>query len=172
MGYRLEYIYFYPYYLTIAFLSYFIGFSAYYRVQSLVLLPMDISLKNKALLSAEELASKVEQLQIIMNTEQLHLNRQLRLQDLAHKMDMSVQNLSYILNTGLQQSFHDFINQKRVETVQAKLAQGELQHKNLLGIAQESGFNSESSFYRIFKQFTGTTPKRYLQHISQKNTPK
>ena len=40
---------------------------------------------------------------------------------------------------------------------------GDLEKKTLAGIAQEAGFNSESSFYRIFKKFTGTTPKKYLK---------
>jgi len=33
----------------------------------------------------------------------------------------------------------------------------------LLGVAIECGFNSEASFYRIFRQLEGMSPNEYMQ---------
>jgi AraC-like DNA-binding protein len=36
------------------------------------------------------------------------------------------------------------------------------QHKTLLALALESGFNSKSSFNQVFKSLTGQSPSEYL----------
>jgi AraC-like DNA-binding protein len=35
---------------------------------------------------------------------------------------------------------------------------------NIQGIAFESGFKSKATFYAVFKQIVGMTPKQYKQH--------
>ena len=54
------------------------------------------------------------------------------------------------------------INEARVEDVKQRLRQEGISHLSLLGVAKECGFNSEASFYRIFKTKTGLTPKQFL----------
>ena len=167
MGYQLGYIYFYPYYLLIAFLSYFVGFTGYYRTKAIVLsLPKTIS-KTKPLLKQEQLSSYEVQLHNLMSEKRMYLNSSLRALDVATALGTNVQTLSYVLNQGLKVSFHDFINKLRVEHVKSRLNSNDITRMSLLGIAQESGFNSEASFYRIFKKFTGMTPKAYIRNYSQ-----
>ena len=163
MGYQLPYLYFYPYYFLIAYLSYFIGFSNYYRSPAIVpALPKPVK-TTKAMLSDQQMETFKEQLTHLMDAQRLYLNSSLRAQDVAKALGTNVQTLSYVLNQGLNVSFHDFINQLRVDHVKSCLNTTDLGHLSLLGIAKESGFNSESSFYRIFKKFTGLTPKGYLK---------
>ena len=61
-----------------------------------------------------------------------------------------------IINENLYKNFFDFINTYRIEEMKKQL-QGESKY-TILGIAYESGFNSKSSFNRIFKKYTGQTP--------------
>ncbi|EHM5975250.1 helix-turn-helix transcriptional regulator, partial [Escherichia coli] len=41
-------------------------------------------------------------------------------------------------------------------------------HKNVYTIAESLGFNSASYFIRVFRQYYGMSPKKYLQYIRQR----
>src|SRR3569833_245838 len=69
--------------------------------------------------------------------------------------------MSRIINTALKKSFNDFINEYRVQDALRKMQDPAFDHITLLGIAYESGFNSQTSFNRIFKQVTGKSPVEY-----------
>ncbi|MCD4696832.1 MAG: helix-turn-helix domain-containing protein [Bacteroidales bacterium] len=57
------------------------------------------------------------------------------------------------------------VNNYRVEEVKRLMAEGKHEHYTLLAIALEAGFNSKSSFNRIFKEFTGSTPSHYKKTL-------
>jgi AraC-like DNA-binding protein len=61
------------------------------------------------------------------------------------------------------------VNSYRVEEVKKRLGNLKYEHLSLTGIAFDCGFNSEASFYRIFRQQTGYSPKSYLQLIHRKH---
>ncbi len=167
MGYELGYIYFYPYYLMIAFVSYFIGFSGYFRrdFQPEELPILDPNSTHRTSIDQEQLHRNSRALETLMTSDKLFLQPDLRAKDVAKALGITVQTLSYTLNQGMSISFHDYINQLRVNQVKIRLEAGDLEHMNLKGIARESGFHAESSFYRIFKQHTGQTPKAYLSSL-------
>jgi len=62
-------------------------------------------------------------------------------------------------------SFQDFINKYRVEEFIYRLRNGENDHFTLLGIANQVGFNSKSSFNATFKKFKGLTPTDYRKKL-------
>ena len=53
------------------------------------------------------------------------------------------------------------MNEQRVNHVRQMLIDPDFDKYSLLGIAIEAGFNSKSSFNRIFKKETGMTPSQY-----------
>ena len=63
------------------------------------------------------------------------------------------------MNNGFGQSFNDLVNSYRVAEVKRRLRTPDAQRLTLLGIALDSGFNSKTTFNRIFKQFTGYAPR-------------
>lgn len=65
--------------------------------------------------------------------------------------------LSRALNEGLGQNFNEFVNRLRVEAVKAELMRPDL-NRDLLTVALDAGFSSKSSFNRVFKRLTGSTP--------------
>jgi len=85
----------------------------------------------------------------------------LTLQQLADRLGVSPHNLSEVINGHLGTSFHDFVNGYRVEEAKRRLLDPELAHQTILAVALESGFRSKSTFNKIFKRFTGTTPSQY-----------
>jgi ABC-type antimicrobial peptide transport system permease subunit/AraC-like DNA-binding protein len=102
----------------------------------------------------------------VLKTNPYYHDPELNLRSLAEKLGLHPNELSRIINTVLKKSFNDFINEYRVAAAARKIQDPAYDHITLLGIAFESGFNSQSTFTRIFKNVTGKTPLEY------KNNPK
>ncbi|MDR6940331.1 ABC transporter permease [Mucilaginibacter pocheonensis] len=92
---------------------------------------------------------------------------ELSLSSLAEKLGLGPHELSRIINTVLKKSFNDFINEYRVQAVTRKMQDPAYDHITLLGIAFESGFNSQSTFNRIFRQMTGKSPLEYKNDLKK-----
>ena len=92
---------------------------------------------------------------------------ELSLVSLAEKLELTTHELSRIINTVLKKSFNDFINEYRVQDAARKMQDPAFDHITLLGIAFESGFNSQSTFNRIFKQVTGKSPVEYKNELKK-----
>lgn len=98
-----------------------------------------------------------------LETDGLYLNPTLTLAELAAHTGLAPKLLSFTINQGFGQSFNDLVNGYRVAEVKRRLATPDAQRLTLLGIAFESGFNSKTTFNRIFKQVTGVAPSAYLR---------
>ncbi len=109
-------------------------------------------------LPAAELHPWRDKLQQLMADEQPWLEPELTLAELAHRLRTNTSLLSHVINTGCGQNFNDFVNSYRVAEAERKLQDPRLTHYSLVGIALESGFNSKSTFNRVFKKLTGRTP--------------
>ena len=93
--------------------------------------------------------------------DQLYLNPNLRIGELADLMGLSSSYVSKIINENAGMGFNDFVNTFRVNAVIAKINRQEYQTKNITTLAEESGFRSKSTFHTAFKKITGKTPKEY-----------
>lgn len=96
-----------------------------------------------------------------LKSKKPYLNSEYSLQMMAEDLNISRHKLSYVINIGLQKNFYKLINELRVNEVKEMLANPEYKHYTLLGIGLECGFNSKTSFNRIFKEETGFTPTEY-----------
>jgi AraC-like DNA-binding protein len=94
----------------------------------------------------------------LMDQEQPWREPDLTLHELAQRLGAHPALLSRVLNTGCGQNFNDFVNTYRTQEAQRKLADPRFAHYSLLGVALESGFNSKSTFNRVFKKLTGQAP--------------
>ncbi|HTK20310.1 MAG TPA: ABC transporter permease [Mucilaginibacter sp.] len=92
---------------------------------------------------------------------------ELTLATLAAKLSLHPHDLSRIINVGLEKNFSDFINEFRVREVARKMQAPVYDHLTLLGIAYESGFNSQRTFNRVFKEMTGKTPVEYKSGLKK-----
>lgn len=110
----------------------------------------------------EEIIAKIEK---ALKEDKVHLNPKLSGSELASKIETSQSNLSYALNLHYQKNFRELINQYRVAEAKSKLADSSLSHLSILGIAYESGFSSEASFYRSFKKTVGKSPAEYQKKL-------
>lgn len=94
-----------------------------------------------------------------------YLEPGLTLQQFSKALKEPARKVSQHINQGLNSSFVDFVNQYRVEAMKAKIQAGQLKQHTLLALALESGFNSKSTFNRVFKKQTGMSPKEYVSLV-------
>nr|WP_255486927.1 helix-turn-helix domain-containing protein [Mucilaginibacter sp. SP1R1] len=80
---------------------------------------------------------------------------------LSKHINIPAKTISALLNNHLHQSFNQWVNSYRVAAFKQRLADANSSHLTLAGIALECGFNSQATFQRIFKQFTGKVPSEY-----------
>lgn len=99
--------------------------------------------------------------------KKIYLNPGLTLTELAAAIGTNRTYLSEYLNNSLDTTFYEYLNGFRVREARGLLEKRE--YRSLEEIAERSGFNSLSTFRRSFIKETGTTPARYIEHIS-KNT--
>lgn len=84
--------------------------------------------------------------------------------DVAQALGVSTHDLSLVLNDVLKTNFHGFLNGHRIALVKDMMANPDLDHRTLLDLAYEAGFNSKTSFNRVFKETVGMTPSDYRRH--------
>jgi len=118
--------------------------------------------ENKKLHNKEKSFDYLEaQLNQYMVIEKAFLSENLRLSDVAKKMDLSTNDLSYFINQTYQKNFYKYVNDFRIAHA-CKLLKDESYRKyTIVAIGFESGFNSKSTFNQVFKEQTNLTPSAY-----------
>lgn len=114
-------------------------------------------------LKDSEINLLIQKLKELMEKEKLYLIPELSLKDLSDSLEISSHHLSFLLNTKFNQNFYDFINTYRLEAVKNELINPQKKHLSILAIACDCGFNSQSTFNRIFKQKVGLSPSKYRE---------
>ncbi|MCF6263924.1 MAG: helix-turn-helix domain-containing protein [Xanthomonadales bacterium] len=151
-------------YVYIAFLIYYLGFVGYQQPK-FEIEGIEEKEKNKKTRSlSDEKASQIAGLiKNALDEDYVYLNPTLSAKELAKSLKVSQANLSYVVNYSFGMTFKDLINKHRVQRVKEKLNDKNSNSLSILAIALECGFNSEASFYRVFKKETGLSPKEYSQ---------
>ncbi|MEX0273397.1 MAG: helix-turn-helix domain-containing protein [Flavobacteriaceae bacterium] len=102
---------------------------------------------------------------------QLFLDKGLTLAKLAHLLGTNTTYLSSTINGHYQSRFSDFINGHRTNYVLSRLeTDAEFREYTIDHIADISGFNSSSAFYKAFKKQTGLTPSYYIRRKLREKT--
>lgn len=114
---------------------------------------------------ADRLITKLQQLIL---TEEPYKNADLKLNDLAKKINVSAHELSQLLNDNLGKSFATYINQYRIDEACKIIATNTA--IKLEEIGYEVGFNSKSTFYTAFKKHKGCTPTIYKEQLESSPT--
>ncbi|MEE9372555.1 MAG: helix-turn-helix domain-containing protein [Saprospiraceae bacterium] len=155
--------------IGLSMLIYWIGYSMIIR-QELLDTPIFAISNTKILPPSEtsELSSKTEQyytrLKELMISEKLYQDDNLNMTTLSKKTGLSNSYLSQIINQKEGKNFFDFVNEYRIDEVKARMKDRDYNHYTILGIAQNAGFKSKSTFNSFFKKSTGLTPSEYRKN--------
>jgi AraC-like DNA-binding protein len=112
-------------------------------------------------LNAAALSSAVGKLEFYFQNEKPYLDSELTIYTLSDQLNLSRHDLTEVLNNGIGKNFYQFVNGYRVEEVKQKLKDRKFNHYSIDAIGYECGFKSKSSFYEVFKNYTGLTPTQY-----------
>lgn len=119
-------------------------------------------------MDAADLADWKIRLTTLMDEQQPHRNAQLNLTDLAQQLGLTRRQTSAVINREFACNFNDFINRYRIRAVSRAIDRGEHRQRTLLALALEAGFNSKTTFNRVFKRETGQTPRQYVASLAKK----
>lgn len=157
----LENVSWYPIYIPLAILVYWLGIKGY-----LIRKPAKTGSTNPS-------KDTIDQAISILNKSMLHdrlfLNPSLNLNYMVKHTGIPQKIISAALNQHLGKSFNEFVNEYRVEEVKKRLIEPGHEHLTITGIAFESGFNSQATFQRTFKQFTNQSPREFRLTNQTKN---
>lgn len=151
--------------LGLALLIYWIGYSMIIR-QGLLETPIfAIAETQSSNGNNTELSTKTdahyEKLIALIEEDKLYRDPNLNMSVLSKRTGLSNGYLSQIINQKRGQNFFDLINSYRIDEVKKNMVDDAYTHFSILGLAQEAGFKSKSTFNSVFKKMTGKTPTDY-----------
>ena len=101
-------------------------------------------------------------LQLLMEEKQLYRRPDLRVEDVARELGMSVAYVRGCIAGIYGDSFKNYVNEYRVRYVQQQMLAHPEAKINIL--AEEAGFSSPATFYRVFAAITGRSPSAWREN--------
>ncbi len=120
----------------------------------------EISLRGFVIDAAksDEIMKKITYL---FDVQKIFRTEGISLQSLSEELAIPSYQLSWVINRKMNVTFSELVNSYRVEEVKKRLASPQDTDKTILDIAFDAGFNTKTSFNRVFKKITGVTPSNY-----------
>ncbi|MBR0195512.1 MAG: helix-turn-helix transcriptional regulator [Paludibacteraceae bacterium] len=146
-------------------LLYGLGFTAAHTT-----VPAETVTEEPNTASTEEADQLMQRIDKIMWEQALYTNSHLTIQDLASAVGSNRTYISNTINRNCAQSFSQYVARYRVEHAQTILrdARYTSDHEAIADAIALSGFTSDQTFCRVFKDITGLTPLQYRQQNRQK----
>ena len=102
-----------------------------------------------------------------IRSEKLYTNPKLDLKTLSDDLQLNSKEVSRLINQQTKANFYQFINEFRVSEFKELLQSPKARQYSILGLAENAGFNSKSTFYTAFKTLEGITPKQYEKSLKK-----
>ena len=105
----------------------------------------------------------------LIQERQLYRNRNLKIDDVAELLGTNSTYLYQVFSRRSEGTFYRLINELRIEYCKQLLLENpQIKHEALVG---QAGISSTSTFYRLFKNYTGQTPTNWLRDRQKAHTP-
>lgn len=154
------------------FMIYWIGYNGFSQSEIFSSLQFQIKLTEETAVTIEEYEEHNKQFSEMSNIiieRELFKDPNLDLRTLSDQLDMKEKEVSRLIKLNTQKNFYHYINQFRVEDFKKLLNSSKASQLTLLGLAMEAGFSSKSTFYSVFKNTEGITPKQYQDRLKSPN---
>lgn len=130
----------------------------YSMILNVLMIAQKISLKATNLISSNNANTAINKILLYINQ---HFTEEVSIKKLSEKFNMSESSLSHEFKKYSKKSVYEYVLYKRIIKAKELL----LTDSNLTQIALECGFNDYSNFLRVFKKFSGCSPKEYKKHL-------
>lgn len=158
----------YPVYIPLVVLIYCLGIKGY------LMAPEEVPVARKGVTppSGKLVEEAVPLLIKAMEQDRLYLDPELNLSLLSKHTGLPQKTISLVLNQHLQKSFNEFVNGYRVEAFKQNILQLQQDNMTILAMAFDAGFNSQATFQRAFRSYTGMSPREYMtRHLEKQPKP-
>ncbi len=108
---------------------------------------------------------KIEQIKGVIKASEGYLNPDYSIKNLIEDVQYNEKEINELLDKSEHTSFLNYINYLRVEAFKKQLKKPENNAFTMISIAEQCGFKSKTSFYRIFKSVTNITPSEYKKQL-------
>lgn len=157
--------------LTISFMVYWIGYNGFFQAQSFEGKNdeelQEVTETQNTHIVNDNAIEKFKRIEDQIKLQELFKNPNLNLRLLATELDIKERELSKLINQCSQTNFYNFINRFRVEEYKNLLESPKSEQFTILGLAEDVGFSSKSTFYTAFKSIEGMTPKQYKSTLNR-----
>jgi len=102
-----------------------------------------------------------------MQEEELYLDCELTLPDLARHTGLTPHQVSQVINGQMNQNFFSFVNNYRIQLAKKLMTEPDTRNMPIVELAVEVGFKSKSSFYDAFKKATQMTPTQFKKSMHE-----
>lgn len=118
-----------------------------------------LSKYQKSGLKLSEALDIKEKIYLAFETDKIHKNNDLGLNDLSSHISMDRYKVSQVINEHISINFYALLNQYRIKDAKNLLIDNpDLSVKSIM---YEVGFNSKTCFYGAFKKETGLSPNDF-----------
>ncbi|MDL2245616.1 AraC family transcriptional regulator [Parabacteroides sp. PFB2-10] len=117
-------------------------------------------------LTEEKKNSLFLRLEKLMQSEQIYRDNLLTKEKVAERLDTNRTYLSQAINEQTNQTFTQYINRYRINEA-VRLLSDPANDTPLKAISADLGFNSMTTFYKLFQNTVGMTPAQYKNKIQE-----
>jgi YesN/AraC family two-component response regulator len=96
--------------------------------------------------------------------QELYLHKDFNLIYLSAKTGINTKKLTLAISEHGFANFSTYANTFKLKKAKALIDIGFLENYSIDTLAEKSGFGATNSFYRVFKEVTGMTPKQYANN--------
>ena len=100
-----------------------------------------------------------------MQEQKPYLDEELTLSKLASYLNTTDKKLSKLLNQHINTTFYNFVNTFRLKEFKRRVQDDSFKNITIEGIANDCGFKSKASFYKLFNKETGLSPSEYKKSL-------
>ncbi len=105
------------------------------------------------------------QLNRLMDQNNFYLDANYSLTNLSSDTDISANTIREVIATNGYKNFSTYINSYRIAHAEQLISNGYLDTYSIESLCKDSGFQSEVTFYRVFKKVNHCTPKEYTYNL-------
>ncbi len=120
---------------------------------------------KKTPLDTSKLPDLIGQLGRMMDQNKFYLDANYSLTNLSSDTDISANTIREVIAASGFKNFSAYINSFRIAHAEQLISNGYLDTYSIESLCKDSGFQSEVTFYRVFKKVHDCTPKEFSYNI-------